>query len=124
MPPLPFLVVKYNMFKMRKNNKKMTWDFKTKEKIQYIFAGMAFVFGLALIGTAAWCIEPLGVVDATIITIFGLILSFIGAVFGLNLHYSNELMNFKTQAREEMDRFENEVRKKNKKNDEEDNSDN
>lgn len=101
----------------------MKWNFETKEKIQYIFAGMAFLFGLALIGTAAWCIEPLGVVDATIITIFGLILSFIGAVFGLNLHYSNELMNFKTQAREEMDRFENEVKKKNKKNDEPTDSD-
>ena len=91
---------------------KMKWSFETKEKIQYIFAGMAFVFGLTLIGTAAWCIEPLGVVDATLITIFGLILSFVGAVFGLNLHYSNELMNFKTQAREEMDRFEKETKKK------------
>lgn len=105
--------------------KKMTWDFKTKEKIQYIFAGMAFVFGLTLIGTAAWCIEPLGVVDATIITIFGLILSFVGAVFGLNLHYSNELMHFKTEAREEMDRFEKETKRRLAVNDdEEDTGDN
>lgn len=112
------------MFNMVKEFDKMTWDFKTKEKIQYIFAGMAFVFGLVLIGTAAWCIEPLGVVDATVITIFGLILSFVGAVFGLNLHYSNELMNFKTQAREEMDRFERETKKRLSVDDEEDNSDN
>lgn len=106
----------------------MKWDFKTKEKIQYIFAGTAFVFGLILIGTAAWCIDPLGIVDATIITIFGLILSFVGAVFGLNLHYSNELMNFKTEAREEMARFEEETRSRNKKKetdiDEEDTGDN
>ena len=101
----------------------MKWNFETKEKIQYCFAGMAFVFGLVLIGISAWCIKPLGVVDATIITIFGLILSFIGAVFGLNLHYSNELMNFKTQAREEINRLENETRKKHSNDNEEDNSD-
>lgn len=102
----------------------MKWNFETKEKIQYIFAGTAFVFGLVLIGVSAWCIKPLGIVDATIITIFGLILSFIGAVFGLNLHYSNELMNFKTQAREEINRFENETRGKHSKDNETTDSDN
>ena len=97
----------------------MTWDFKTKEKIQYFFAGTAFIFGLVLVGVSAWCIEPLGIVDATIITIFGLILSFVGATFGINLHYSNEVMNFKTSARAELDELEREIRRKNERADEE-----
>ena len=117
------------MFIMKRNDyEEMKWDFKTKEIIQYWFAGVAFVFGLVLVGAAAFFIEPLGVVDSTIITIFGLILSFVGAILGINLHYSNELMNFKTEAREEIARFEEETRSKNKKKetdiDEEDTGDN
>lgn len=82
----------------------MTWDVKTKEKIQYAFSTVAFIFGMVLVAVSAFALEPLGVVDATIITIFGLVLSFVGAVFGINMHFDNELSNFKAQVREEIHR--------------------
>ena len=100
----------------------MKWDYKVKEQIQYIFAGTAFVFGLILVAVAAFFIEPLGVVDSTIITIFGLILSFVGAILGINLHYSNETTKFKIEAREELQRFEEETNKRFTKQDDNDES--
>ena len=81
----------------------MRWNVKTKEQIQYAFSTVAFIFGMVLVGVSCFAIEPLGIVDATIITIFGLVLSFVGAVFGINMHFDNELSKFKTEIRTEFE---------------------
>lgn len=81
----------------------MRWNVKTKEQIQYAFSTVAFIFGMVLVGVSCFAIEPLGVVDATIITIFGLVLSFVGAVFGINMHFDNELSKFKAEIRTEFE---------------------
>ena len=81
----------------------MKWNTKTKEQIQYGFSTIAFVFGMVLVAVSAFAIEPLGIVDPTIITIFGLVLSFTGAVFGINMHFDNELSKFKAEIRDEFE---------------------
>lgn len=84
-------------------NDKMVWNHDTKEKIQYTFAAVAFVCGLTLIFIAAFKIPPLGVVDPTIVSVFGIILTFIGAIFGISAHYKNELTQFKSEVNSDLD---------------------
>lgn len=81
----------------------MNWDHETKEKINYWIAGAMIAFGMALTTISAFAVPPLGEVHSSIITLFGLSISFSGALLGINAHYSNELTNFKLKAREYMD---------------------
>lgn len=81
----------------------MIWDYNTKEKINYWLAGIMMFFGMGLTAVSAFAIPPLGEVHSSIITLFGLSISFAGALIGINSHYSNELTNFKTKAKEYVD---------------------
>lgn len=74
----------------------------TKEAIQFILAGVVLVSGVALVFTSLF-IPPQGVIDASVITCFGLFLGFVGAVWGLDLKY-----DYKT--RELIDRYSRRVR--------------
>lgn len=88
---------------------KMDWNIKTKEKIQYGVAVFGFVFGLALVAISAFCVEPIGEVHPSVISILGIMISFAGAIFGVSLHYDSELQHFKTEARNEFRRLEDEL---------------
>lgn len=85
------------------------WNIKTKEQIQYGVAVFGFVFGLALVAISAFCVEPIGEVHPSVISILGIMISFAGAIFGVSLHYDSELQHFKTEARNEFRRLEDEL---------------
>ena len=85
------------------------WNIKTKEQIQYGVAVFGFVFGLALVAISAFCVEPIGEVHPSIISILGIVISFAAAIFGVSLHYDSELQHFKSEARDEFRRLEDEL---------------
>ena len=85
------------------------WNIQTKEKIQYGVAVFGFVFGLVMTAVSAFCVEPVGEVHPSIISILGIVISFAAAVFGVSLHYDSELQHFKTEARNEFRRLEDEL---------------
>ena len=87
----------------------MDWNIKTKEKIQYGVAVFGFTFGLALVAISAFCVEPVGEVHPSIISILGIVISFAAAIFGVSLHYDSELQHFKSEARDEFRRLEDEL---------------
>lgn len=74
----------------------------TKEAIQFILAGFVLVSGIVLVFTSLF-IPPQGVIDASVITCFGLFLGFVGTVWGLDLKY-----DYKTK--ELFDRYSRKIR--------------
>ena len=74
----------------------------TKEYVQFILAGVVLIAGIVLIYISLF-IPPQGVIDASVITAFGLFLGFVGTVWGLDLKY-----DYKT--RELVDRYERRAR--------------
>ncbi len=102
----------------------MEWTHDTKEKINYTLAGLMIAFGMALTAVSAFAVAPLGEVHSSIITLFGLSISFAGALIGINAHYSNELTNFKIKTKEyvdsEIDRRSDHHRKEQEENDADD----
>lgn len=85
------------------------WNIETKEKIQYGVAVFGFVFGLVMVAVSAFCVEPAGEVHPSVISILGIMISFAGAIFGVSLHYDSELQHFKSEARNEFRRIEEEL---------------
>lgn len=63
-----------------------------KRTLQLILATFITVAGLALIG-AGFFVPPVGVIDASVLTAFGEILTFAGALFGMDWHYRNKQNN-------------------------------
>ncbi len=57
-----------------------------KTKKQPILATILVIFGVTLI-VAAFCVPPLGIIDPTVLTAFGEILTFAGAVLGIDYKY-------------------------------------
>ncbi len=61
---------------------------KMKTKKQPVLATVLVIFGVLLIITAFF-VPPLGVIDASVLTAFGEILTFAGAVIGIDYRYRN-----------------------------------
>ena len=62
-------------------------------KHQILLAVLLVCFGVLLI-TAAFFVPPMGVIDPTVLTAFGEILTFAGAVIGID--YKHRIKNDKT----------------------------
>ena len=60
-----------------------------KTKKQSILATVLVIFGVSLI-VAAFCVPPLGIIDPTVLTAFGEILTFAGAVLGIDYKYRSK----------------------------------
>lgn len=58
---------------------------KTK-RIQPIAAFALVIFGVVMI-TTAFIVPPTGVIDPTVLTAFGEILTFAGSLIGIDYHY-------------------------------------
>lgn len=70
----------------------------TKEAAQFILAGFVLVAGVVLIFTSLF-IPPHGVIDASVITAFGMFLGFVGTVWGLDLKYDYKTRELADQYR-------------------------
>jgi hypothetical protein len=66
----------------------MKWDKTTKDKISYIVATLAFVFGIGLT-VAGFVVAPLGIIDSSVLWVLGQCLTYSGAVFGVGLYVNN-----------------------------------
>ena len=67
----------------------MKWDKETKDKISYTVAAVAFLFGMALT-IAGFIVNPLGVIDSSVLWVLGQCLTYSGAVFGIGLYVNNK----------------------------------
>ena len=74
----------------------------TKDKISYSLCVASFVCGTVLTFLGMF-IDPLGEIDASVISSLGIFLTFSGSLIGLNVHYSSELNHFKSEVQRTID---------------------
>lgn len=67
----------------------MKWDKQTKDKISYLIATLAFIFGMGLT-IAGFIVAPLGIIDSSVLWVLGQCLTYSGAVFGVGLYVNNK----------------------------------
>ena len=80
-------------------NKFICWkELSFKDKLSYILCIFSFIVGV-LLTIAGFIVNPLGDIDASVLTSLGLFLSFSGSIIGITQHYSQQLENFKTEIR-------------------------
>jgi len=75
-------------------------DLSYKEKLSFSLAIAAFVVGTILTFVGLF-INPVGEIDASVITSVGIFLTFAGSILGISTHYSTELDKFKSEIRGE-----------------------
>ena len=77
-------------------NKFICWkELSFKDKLSYILCICSFIIGV-LLTIAGFVVNPLGDIDASVLTSLGLFLSFSGSIIGITQHYSMELDKFKS----------------------------
>lgn len=78
-------------------------DLSFKDKTAYVTAIASFVLGWILIG-AGFIVDPLGEISASVITAFGTALVYTASVLGIALYFANELLTFKNQIHNQIDK--------------------
>ena len=77
-------------------NKFICWkELSFKDKLSYVLCIFSFIIGV-LLTIAGFVVNPLGDIDASVLTSLGLFLSFSGSIIGITQHYSMELDKFKS----------------------------
>ena len=77
-------------------NKFICWkELSFKDKLSYVLCIFSFIIGV-LLTIAGFIVNPLGDIDASVLTSLGLFLSFSGSIIGITQHYSMELDKFKS----------------------------
>ena len=69
-------------------------NLKTKEGLQFVFSIIVLLAGITMVFLSLY-IQPIGIIHYTVITVLGMLLSFVGAVWNIDLKY-----NFKTKELE------------------------
>ena len=77
-------------------------DLHIKDKISYILCCASFICGTVLTFIGLF-VDPLGEIDASVISSLGIFLTFSGSLIGLNVHYSSELNHFKSEVQRTID---------------------
>ena len=79
----------------------MKWNKNTKEIISYIFALIAFIFG---IGISIWgfATEPKGEVHNSVLWMLGQALTFTAAIIGVSFHIKNEIAIAKEELKKQL----------------------
>lgn len=84
---------------MGKENEIIGWsDLNFKEKLSYTLCGMAFVLGFSL-SIAGFCVPPTGEISGSLLTWFGMVLTFVGSLLGISTHYNVELEKIKREVK-------------------------
>lgn len=63
----------------------MVWNAKIKEEIGYCMAIISLFFGFSLT-TAGFCVDPIGEVHGSVLSVLGECFLFAAAVLGISLH--------------------------------------
>lgn len=72
---------------------------QSRETVQLIAALAIVLFGLVLIAVAFY-VPPKGVIDPTVLTAFGEILTFAGTILGLDYHYKAKTSDHSSDNKE------------------------
>lgn len=62
------------------------FDKGTKESIQFISSLLILLLGVILVFVSLF-IDPVGIIHPSVITVFGMFLSFVGAIWNIDLKY-------------------------------------
>ncbi len=79
----------------------MKWDKEKKEKIAYLFASIAFLFGIGLT-IASFCVPPIGVINGSVLWVLGQCFVFSASVTGISLHIDNAKQQIKSELEQEI----------------------
>ena len=89
---------------MRNNMKTYKWmDLCIKDKVAYSTALASFVLGWLLIGVA-FLVAPLGQVDASVISIFGMALVYTASILGVSLYWSGKFNDFSQRGQNQIEK--------------------
>lgn len=69
-----------------------------KDKLSFIICFIAFAMGFIL-SAAGFCVPPTGEISGSMLTWFGMVLTFVGSVLGISTHYNVELEKIKKEAK-------------------------
>lgn len=72
-----------------------------KEQVQFLSSIGVLVAGIVLVFIAIF-LEPVGVIHYSVITVFGMMLTFIGAVWNIDLHYDFKTKELRRELEEEV----------------------
>lgn len=89
MAAAPFLI---KQIMDAKNWSNMTF----KDKLSSVLCVASFTSGIALI-IASMFIPPHGVIDTSVLTALGMLLTWSGSIIGISQHYGNELERIKSE---------------------------
>ena len=78
-------------------------DLCIKDKVAYSTALASFVLGWLLIGVA-FVVAPLGQVDASVISIFGMALVYTASILGVSLYWSGKFNDFSRRVQSEIEK--------------------
>ena len=78
-------------------------DLGVKDKVAYSTALASFVLGWVLIGVA-FVVKPLGQVDASVISIFGMALVYTASILGVSLYWSGKFNDFSQRVQNEIEK--------------------
>ena len=82
-----------------KEEERISWkDLNYKEKLSFVLCIIAFVLGFIL-SIAGFCVPPTGEISGSLLTWFGMILTFVGSILGISTHYSVELEKIKKELK-------------------------
>lgn len=74
-----------------------------KEQIQFLSSLGVLLGGIVLIFIALF-LQPVGVIHYSVITVFGMLLTFVGAVWNIDLHYDFKTKELKREIEEDIKR--------------------
>lgn len=72
-----------------------------KEQVQFLSSIGVLVAGIVLVFIAIF-LEPVGIIHYSVITVFGMLLTFVGAVWNLDLHYDFKTKELRRELEEEV----------------------
>lgn len=72
-----------------------------KEQAQFLSSIGVLVAGIVLVFIAIF-LEPVGIIHYSVITVFGMLLTFVGAVWNLDLHYDFKTKELRRELQDEI----------------------
>lgn len=89
-------VANFRLLKMKEEAKWSELGFK--DKLSFVICAGAFVMGFVL-SVAGFCVPPTGEISGSMLTWFGMVLTFVGSVLGISTHYNVELEKIKKEVK-------------------------
>lgn len=86
---------------MKKETTNNMLDFNRDGKIdrndvKYYIAYILIITGVGMLISGFW-VSPVGILDSSVITTFGMILAFVGSILGIDAHYNYMFNKYKKE---------------------------